>query len=187
MDVTLQTQIEQCAPAMNRALMTALVRRESNGNPFAIGMDGTGPYVAQPKTLAEAVATAEGLKREGKTFSVGLAQIHVSNIKLLGLPWTQAFDGCTSLRNGQKIFDGFYKKAIEAGFKGGDAVFAALRGYNSGSIFATISNNYASGIIADAGGKIPVASPGVDANIKRITGGMSERDARSESTELFSK
>ena len=167
--------------------MTALVRRESNGNPFAIGMDGTAPYVTQPKSMAEAVATAEGLIRKGKTFSVGLAQIHVSNIRLLGLPWTQAFDGCTSLRNGQKIFDGFYKKAIEAGFKGGDAVFAALRGYNSGSVFAAISNNYASAIIADAGGKIPAASHDADANVKRIVSGMSEHDARSESTELFSK
>lgn len=186
MDMTLQTQIEQCAPAMNRALMSALVRRESNGNPFAIGMDGTAPYLAQPKTLAEAVATAEGLKRKGKTFSVGLAQIHVSNIKLLGLPWTQAFDGCTSLRNGQKIFDGFYKKAIEAGFKGSDAVFAALRGYNSGSVFAAISNKYASAIMAGAGGKISIASHDVQATVTRLASGMSEH-SRSESAELFSK
>lgn len=187
MDMALQVQIEKCAPAMDRALMAALVRRESNGNPFAIGMDGKNAPVPQPKTLDAAVTAAEALMRSGKTFSVGLAQIHVSNIKLLGMPWTQAFDGCASLQKGQKIFESFYTKAIAAGFRNNDAVFAALRGYNSGSIFAPISNNYASAIMNEAAYAAMPALNNMPAVAMRGPLEASEKDSRSESVELFSK
>ena len=171
---------------MNRALMVALVRRESSGNPFAIGMDGKDTPVTQPRNLAEAVRTAEGLVKMGKTFSVGLAQIHISNIKSLGISWKLAFDGCTSLRNGQKIFEHFYAKAITAGFRGNEAVYSALRGYNSGSIHAKVSNNYASVIMADAArGAVSQMRGGLVA--MRETSSTSEPDNGFESIELFNK
>jgi type IV secretion system protein VirB1 len=186
MDLAVQMQIEQCAPAMNRALMSAMVRRESNFNRFAIGMDGKDAPVPQPRTLDEAVNTADGLLKMGKTFSVGLAQIHISNIKAMGIPWAMAFDGCTSLRNGQKIFEHFYAKAISAGFRGDGAVFSALRGYNSGSIYAAVSNKYASAIMVDAAkAAVPPLHDGLVAVRASIS--TSEPDNKSESMELFSK
>jgi type IV secretion system protein VirB1 len=184
MDMALETQIEHCVPAMKRSLMTALVRRESNGNPFAIGMDGGETPVTQPKSLADAVATAEKLDRMGRGFSVGLAQIHISNIRLLGLPWVQAFDGCTNLRHGQRIFENFHSRALGAGFKNDGAVFAALRGYNSGSVFAPVSNKYAAAIMADAAKTAPPLR-GEPAMVAFST--ASEEDNSSESKELFSK
>ncbi|MES3022793.1 MAG: transglycosylase SLT domain-containing protein [Pseudomonadota bacterium] len=187
MDMALRTAIEHCAPAMNRALMAALVRRESDGNRFAIGMDGNGVPVAQPTNLIDAVAAAEGLARIGKGFSVGLAQIHISNIRSMGLSWEQAFDACTSLRKGQQIFEHFHVRAIAAGFKNGEATFAALRGYNSGNVFAPISNNYASAIMADAvNGAMPALRARSPATASRtIT--SSEQENRSEAIELFGK
>lgn len=189
MDILLQSHIEQCAPAMNAALMGALVRRESNGNPFAIGMDGKERFLPQPRSLGEAVAAAEKLERTGKMFSVGLAQIHISNIKSFGVTWTQAFDACASLRHGQQVFESFHARAIKAGFRSNNAVFAALRGYNSGSIFAPVSNAYASAIMADAA-KPVVAQAWQDRpalNAAPVVLSATRQGGQAESVELFDK
>jgi type IV secretion system protein VirB1 len=151
-----------CAPALDQRLATALIRRESGFNQFAIGMDSkhSARLARQPRNLTEAVKTATYLQSNGYGFSVGLTQIHVSNIKRFALSWEQAFNPCDSLKVGEKVLVANYKTALSSGFAGQGAVFAALRGYNSGSIHAKVSNDYASAILADANGKAasPVAS-----------------------------
>lgn len=187
MDAVLQTVIEHCAPLMDRKLMSALVLRESNGNRFAIGMDGGESAIAQPTNISDAVAVADSLIKSGKTFSVGLAQIHISNIRLFGIPLVRAFDECTSVSQGQKIYKNFYAKALAAGFRNDKAIFAALRGYNSGNIFSAISNDYASTVMSEAS---RVAVPTLSA--RRATAALrtetliSQND-QTESIELFDK
>ena len=114
--------------------MQALVRTESAGRPLAIGMDKAHGTVKQPATLQEAVATAKALVAAGRKFSVGLAQIHVSNVGLYGMTWEQAFDACQNLAVGQKILWNFYHRASASGYSGVAAIWAALRGYNSGGV-----------------------------------------------------
>ena len=138
---------QQCAPALDARLTTSLVRQESSFNPYAIGLDGKAVLQRQPRSLEEAIATVEELQKENQQFSVGLAQIHVSNIKRFGLTWTQAFDPCTNLKYGQAVLIDFHQNALKAGFKQDGAVFAALRGYNSGDIHAKVSNGYATEIL----------------------------------------
>lgn len=140
--------IEKCAPEVSPVLMQALVRIESAGRPFAIGMDRAQGTVAQPRTLQEAVATARRLAAAGRRFSVGLAQIHVSNVSLYGLSWEQAFDACQNLQVGQRILRSFFHRATASGYSGTVAVWAALRGYNSGGMHRSIGNDYASRIFA---------------------------------------
>lgn len=76
-------------------------------------------------------------------FSVGLAQIHISNVTGRGMTWEQAFDPCSNLRMGQTILFEYYGKAIKEGYSGVDAVWAALRGYNSGGVHRKVSDKYA--------------------------------------------
>ncbi|NDZ17134.1 lytic transglycosylase [Variovorax sp. WS11] len=140
--------LDQCAPQVSPVLMQALVRTESAGQPFAIGMDKAHGTVKQPATAEEAVATAKSLVAAGRKFSVGLAQIHVSNVSLYGLTWEQAFDACQNLQVGQKILWNFYHRASASGYSGMAAIWAALRGYNSGGVDRTISDDYASRIFA---------------------------------------
>ncbi|KPU89207.1 lytic transglycosylase domain-containing protein [Xenophilus azovorans] len=140
--------IEQCAPQVSPVLMQALVRTESGGRPLAIGMDRAQGSVKQPQTLEEAVAMAKGLAAAGRKFSVGLAQIHVSNVSLYGMSWEQAFDACQNLTVGQKILWNFFHRATASGYTGVAAIWAALRGYNSGGADRTISDDYASRIFA---------------------------------------
>ncbi|MDM0116774.1 lytic transglycosylase domain-containing protein [Variovorax sp. J22R133] len=138
--------IERCAPEVSPVLMQALVRNESAGRPLAIGMDKGQGTVKQPATLGEAIATAKELTAAGRKFSVGLAQIHISNVALYGMTWEQAFDACQNLAVGQKILWNFYHRASASGYSGVAAIWAALRGYNSGGVERAVSDEYANRI-----------------------------------------
>ena len=140
--------IAQCASQVSPVLMQALVRAESSWRPFAIGMDKAQGTVKQPATLPEAIATAKELAVAGRKFSVGLAQIHVSNVALYGMTWEQAFDACQNLAVGQKILWNFYHRASASGYSGVAAIWAALRGYNSGGVDRAVSDEYANRIFA---------------------------------------
>lgn len=141
--IDLPPQLDQCAPGVLPVLMHALVRAESAWNPYAIGPDDGQSAVAQPKSLKDAVKTAQELLAAGGKFSVGLAQIHASQITARGITWEQAFDACQNLNMGQVILFEYYDKARKEGYAGVDAVWAALRGYNSGSVNKEISDKYA--------------------------------------------
>lgn len=154
----LDAEISRCAPEIAPVLMRALVRAESAGQPLAIGMDAGRRSVPQPRTLAEALAVAEALATRGETFSVGLAQIHVSNVRRYGLSWAQAFDGCTSLATGQRVLRYFLRRASNAGYEGPSVLRAALRGYNSGSVHSSAADGYASRVLGYMAGTLQVSS-----------------------------
>lgn len=139
--------IEQCGNGVDSQLFASLVKQESNYNPYAIGMDGKDALKPQPQSYEEAVAVADRLVSEGKKFSVGLGQVHISNVQRYGLTWEQAFDPCTNLRVASKILRAFHSKAIKSGYASEDALFAALRGYNSGNVHFRGSDGYARNIL----------------------------------------
>ena len=80
-----------CAPQVHTDTARALVSVESAFNPWAIGVVG-GALVRQPRTRAEALATAKALRDAGWNFSVGLGQINVGNFERLGLTVADAVD-----------------------------------------------------------------------------------------------
>ena len=141
-----------CAPGLDERLMASLIKRESSFNQFAIGMDSKHKVQLQrqPRSIEEAIVTAKDLVAKGYSFSVGLTQIHISNLKKYGLEWEHAFDPCTSLKISHSVFMGFYQQALTAGYRNQNAVYAALRGYNSGSVNYEGSNGYATAILTDA-------------------------------------
>lgn len=185
--------------------MQALVRTESAGRPLAIGMDRSHGTVKQPETLEEAVATAKALVASGRRFSVGLAQIHVSNVGLYGMSWEQAFDACQNLAVGQKILWNFYHRASASGYSGVAAIWAALRGYNSGGVDRSISDDYASRIFAYMSSQPPQVQLGrgatspsqksdsartggqVDVAALEPDGGEAARRRAGESLDIFEK
>ena len=160
--VPLDVIVERCAPEVPAILMRALVRAESAWQPLAIGIDGGRRAVVQPKTLEEAVATATRLSMQGLGFSVGLAQIHATNVRLYGLSWVDAFDPCRNLAVGQKILWNFYHRASASGYEGSAILWAALRGYNSGNVDRAISDDYASRVFAYMSSSPLATSPTTD-------------------------
>ena len=91
-----------CAPQVDAATARALVAVESGFNPHAIGVVG-GALERQPRTSAEALATASHLQANGWNFSVGLAQINLRNFERLGLTVATALDPCANLRAMQVV------------------------------------------------------------------------------------
>lgn len=130
--------------AVPHEVMQHVVRVESSFNPYAIGVVG-GRLARQPRTLPEAVATAQMLERRGYNFSVGLAQLNRYNLARQGLAtYEQAFQRCPNLQAGSRIlaechgrsggswgraFSCYYSGNFTTGYRHGyvQKVFASMR------------------------------------------------------------
>lgn len=101
--------------AVPHDVMHHVVRVESSGNPYAIGVVG-GRLQRQPKNLAEAVATAKMLEQKGFNFSLGLAQVNRYNLKKYGLQsYEHAFQICPNVKAGSRILRECYDRAKDWG------------------------------------------------------------------------
>lgn len=99
---TLLTLVLACAPQVAPSTAQALIATESAGKPWAIGVVG-GRLDRQPRTRAEALATARALDASGWNYSVGLGQINARNFQRLGLTLDTAFEPCTNLTAMQAV------------------------------------------------------------------------------------
>ena len=70
--------------AVSPNIMQHIVRIESSGNPYAIGVVG-GRLQRQPQNMSEAIATAKMLEKKGYNFSLGITQVNRYNLKKYGL------------------------------------------------------------------------------------------------------
>lgn len=146
--------------AVPAEVMHHIVRVESSYNPFAIGVVGT-RLARQPRSLAEAVATARQLEREGFNFSLGLAQVNLHNLARQGLHnYELAFDACPNLVAGSRILAECHARA-----RGDwDKAFSC---YYSGNFSTGFRDGYVSKVRAsmaaegDATAAINVARTGV--------------------------
>lgn len=134
---------QQCAPSVHPTTLQAIVKTESGFNPYAIGVVG-GRLARQPRTQAEAVATARALEAAGWNYSMGLAQVNRANLRVYGLTAETVFDPCANLRAGGAILTDCYSRASAGGRVPQDAVRASLSCYYSG--------NFTRGFKADSGG-----------------------------------
>ena len=123
---------QQCAPQVAPETMGRLVRVESGFNPFAIGVVN-GRLERQPRNLADAVATARQLEKNGWNFSVGAAQINISNLKKFNVAYEQAFDVCKSLSLGSGILKECYERAKLTRKDDQEALAASFSCYYSGN------------------------------------------------------
>jgi type IV secretion system protein VirB1 len=144
---TLIELVLSCAPLIAPDTALALIRTESGGNPYAIGVVGN-TLVRQPRTAAEALATVNALEHTRWDFSVGLGQINKRNFVRLGLTNATAFDPCTNLRAMQTILSDCFARAGGVGVVGEQIQLrSALSCYYSG--------NFKTGFRADLPGQAP--------------------------------
>lgn len=153
----LEQLIVACAPQVAPSTMTAIVRVESGGRPYAINVNGTQQLQRQPRSRAEATAWADWLVARGYSVDMGLAQINSGNLARLGLTPAQLFDPCTNLKAGAKILAESYRGAARQYGSGQTALKAALSAYNTGNYRAGIANGYVARVTAAAGS--PYTSP----------------------------
>jgi len=124
---------QQCAPGVHPTAMAAISRVESGFNPFAIGVVGA-QLERQPKSEAEAIATAEFLAARGYNFSVGIAQVNRYNLHRHGLDYNSAFQPCSNLRAASLILEDCYVRARTRRPYEQSALQAALSCYYSGNL-----------------------------------------------------
>lgn len=97
--------------AVSPEVMQHVVQVESSQNPYAIGVVG-GRLVRQPRSLDEAVATAEMLEERGYNFSIGLGQVNRYNLQRYGLDsYRKGFDTCANLRAASEILSECYGRS----------------------------------------------------------------------------
>lgn len=122
-----------CAIDVPPQQMNAVVRTESSGHQFAVGVVGHW-LNRQPNSQTEAINLVNQLKNKKINYSVGLAQVNQSNFAHYGLNMNNMFDKCTNLRAGSKILKACYaqykdwEKAYSC-YYSGNAVTGFRHGY----------------------------------------------------------
>lgn len=140
-----------CAPQVHADTARALISVESAFNPWAIGVVG-GALLRQPRTRAEALATAKALQDVGWNFSVGLGQINVGNFERLGLNMESAFEPCANLAAMQTVLGECFDRASGAASKSVDqvALRQALSCYYSGNFVTGFRHGYVRKVVVAA-------------------------------------
>ncbi|WP_081074320.1 lytic transglycosylase domain-containing protein [Burkholderia multivorans] len=164
--VDLPMLMAQCAPGIHPVTMEAVVRTESGGNPYAIGVVG-GHLARQPRTLDEALATVNALARAGWNYSVGLAQVSRSHLAEYGLTGATAFDVCRNVQAGADILARCYARAVSRGHPGQVALRDGLSCYYSGNFQTGYRTGYVQRVVmsvaqAPAPSRLP-AVPAIEA------------------------
>lgn len=122
----------QCAPMVHVQTMSAFVRTESGYNPFAIGVVG-GRLARQPRSHAEAVATARSLEQQGYNWSGGYGQVNRGNFKRFGLTLETVFEPCRNLRVSGSILQECFERALPRFPSAQHALRGAMSCYYSGN------------------------------------------------------
>lgn len=148
-----------CAPGIHIDTASALVRVESGFNPWAIGVVG-GALIRQPRSRAEALATAQALRADGWDFSVGLGQINARNFARLGLTLKSAFDPCVNLAAMQAVLSECFDRASAPRRRSSQAALRqALSCYYSGNFATGFDHGYVQKVVAAATGHKRSVSP----------------------------
>lgn len=129
-----------CSPDVHPLIVNAIVKTESNYNPFAIGVNKGGRLAKQPTNLSEAVETAKRLLVGGANIDMGLGQINSANLQWLGLTVEQVFHPCSNLKALQTVYLHCYNRAGETG--NGTRMQRAFSCYNTGNMTGGFSNGY---------------------------------------------
>ncbi|OTP73798.1 lytic transglycosylase domain-containing protein [Caballeronia sordidicola] len=132
MPVDFNSLAQQCAPRVQLTTLQAVVRTESDFNPFAIGVV-EGRLMRQPQNRDEAMATVKALDAAGWNYSMGLSQVNRYNLARYGMDMNTAFDPCTNLRAGSAILSDCYSRASARMGAGQEALRAAFSCYYSGN------------------------------------------------------
>ncbi|APR96361.1 hypothetical protein PATSB16_30230 [Pandoraea thiooxydans] len=139
----------RCAPHVGPLTLAALVRVESDFNPYAIGVVGA-HLRRQPRSLAEAVATARALAAAGYNFSLGLGQINRHNLARYGENYTTIFDVCRNLHAGAQILASCYARSLARYPTQQAALRAALSCYYSGNFTTGFRQGYVTKVVDSA-------------------------------------
>lgn len=147
---------QNCPELQPQGIFEKIVRQESAGNPYAIGVVN-GSLIRQPKNVKEAVATAANLEALGRNYSVGQHQINKQHFKRYGWQLEDAFDACKNAKAGREIFNQCHADAKKAGYSDLESTKAALSCYYSGDFKRGTRLGYSDSVLAQPTAEKPPA------------------------------
>ena len=126
-------------------LIAEIITVESAGDPWAVnvnGVAGQGGPAADGDSADFVAAHVEALLAERRSVDIGLMQINGQHLEAAELSVAQAFDPCTNIALGSKIFQRGYRPALA--FYGDTPLArqAALSAYNTGTFHRGFANGY---------------------------------------------
>lgn len=144
-----------CAPTVAPETMVALVRTESAGRPYAIGVNGAGGGSRVPATFEAAVAAAAELIAAGRSnIDLGLGQLNARYNAERGITLEDAFDPCRNLAASSRVLTACYARQ-PAALDPQVRLRRALSCYNTGGDLAGFGNGYVVRVEASAGVVVP--------------------------------
>ena len=145
----LVTLLMICAPFVSTDTMVAVMKQESGGNPWAIGVNGRQRF-SKPNNYSEAVAEARRLIGLGASVDMGLMQINSVTMVKLGLSVEQVYDPCTNAYAGGVVLARNYASASAKFGQSQAAIEAALSAYNTGNFKSWLKNGYVQKVLKHA-------------------------------------
>lgn len=138
--------IRRCAPQVHPKTMLALIRHESAGQPYVIGVNTTPHQTLHPPNASEATRRADALIKAGRSVDLGLGQINAANLEALHLTTATAFDPCRNIAAAAKLLTKAYVRERPHAASAQAALSAALSRYNTGTPDAGIANGYVAAV-----------------------------------------
>ena len=135
-------------PYAHRSVMTAIVKVESGGNPWAININKKGvKLLTQPKTKEEAINWINWFNDRNYNIDIGIAQVNIKNIKKMGYTPTDFLDPCLNLKVASMILLDNYKGSLKYTNDQNDAVKLAISAYNTGNYKSGFTNGYVQKVV----------------------------------------
>lgn len=150
MPIDLDSYIQQCAINVAPSTMLAIVRVESGGNPWAIGLNQGQRLRFPAQSLLQATAWVNYLEAHGYDFDVGLGQVNVRNVHKYGYKAHDMLEPCKNLWVASTILTKNYQGALLRSLTPKEALFKAISAYNTGNYNHGFTNGYVQRVIANA-------------------------------------
>ncbi|MEE5177094.1 lytic transglycosylase domain-containing protein [Pseudomonas alliivorans] len=138
-----------CAPFVSSGTMLPLIKHESGGNYWALGVNGQHRF-KKPDSYETAVNEARRLIAAGASIDMGLAQINNKTMVRLGLTVEQIYDPCINVYAGGVVLTRNYVLASKKYADSQSALQAALSAYNTGDFKRGVSNGYVGFVLKQA-------------------------------------
>jgi type IV secretion system protein VirB1 len=150
MIIDITPYIQRCATQVAPSTMRAIVKTESNNNPWAIGLNHGKKLKYQPMSLTQAKSWVSYLEKAGYDFDVGLAQVNIRNIHKSGYSIIDMLDPCFNLYVASDILRKNYKSALQTTNNSQEALYKALSAYNTGNYHSGFNNGYVQRVVNNA-------------------------------------
>jgi type IV secretion system protein VirB1 len=149
-EIILDKIIMKCSNKVAASTMKAIIKTESRGNPFAIGINGRFYLSYQPRNYKQAYLWLEYLEKHNYNIDIGIAQININNVHKYGYKAVDMLNPCTNIQLANMILQKYFKEFKKHNISDNQALFMAISAYNTGNYQKGFTNGYVKKVVNNA-------------------------------------